>query len=259
MTPRTGTLFWLPLILHDKRLDPTETLLLVAIADHIDAEDTAFPGMKLLADMARVSYPTARRRLASLEERGVIKRDRRRRDDGNLSTYTYTLSREWFGQPVINLITDHGSPGRALTSDHPGERAEVPSDEQPSGQTPLSTDVDARVVSDDEQFAIFWDAYPARNGKKIGKRLTRAGFLRLSLAERRTAYRGAVNYAAATAAGVAGGMDPERFLKHRVWEDWQEPATISSAAVARSRKRMTLEERVADKAQRLFGDREGTT
>lgn len=128
MSVRTGTLYWLPLILDDETLDPTETLLLIALADHVDAEDSCFVGIKRLAARARVSYATARRRLAALEQRGVITRGRRRHSDGNLSVYDYVLQRDVL---ALNLSADHRSPGGALTSAHDDERAEVPRYEPP--------------------------------------------------------------------------------------------------------------------------------
>lgn len=128
---KTGTLFWLPVILDDERLDPVETLLLVGLADHVDDQDEGFVGIDRLAKRARCSYPTAKRRMASLTERGAVERHRKRRDDGNLSVYSYRLSRTFFALQGINLIPDQGSSGRAMTRDHPGDPAEPPRTEPP--------------------------------------------------------------------------------------------------------------------------------
>lgn len=91
---RTGTLYWLPIILGHPDLDPTETLLLVALADHVNADDACYVKIHKLAAAARVSYGTARRRLKALEDRGHITRQRRKRPDGSEGVYDYVLNRE---------------------------------------------------------------------------------------------------------------------------------------------------------------------
>lgn len=133
MTARTGTLSWLGPILADESLDPTETLLMIGLADHVDAQDECFVGIAILAKYARVSYGTARRRLAALEAAGRLTRVRRRRSDGNLSTYTWTLVRP---VPARNLRDDQRASRDALTSGHQGARAEPPSVEPPSQERP---------------------------------------------------------------------------------------------------------------------------
>lgn len=147
-TRRTGTLYWLQALLHDASLDPTETLLMIGLADHVDDEDECFVGIETLARYARVSYATARRRLDALTEQGRLERSRRRRSDGNLSTYTWRLVRSPVDNgaspqlkmsggvpgPQLKMSGDQRSPGRAVTSAHLGERAEVTSDELPSDE-----------------------------------------------------------------------------------------------------------------------------
>lgn len=55
--------------------DPYETLILVALANHADDLGCgAYPGQATLARSARCDERTVRRRLASLEKRGVIAR-----------------------------------------------------------------------------------------------------------------------------------------------------------------------------------------
>ena len=137
--PQTGTLYWLPTILRDERLTPTETLLLVAIADHVGADDKAWPSIATLARLSRCSYATAQRHLSGLVEKGAISRTQRHRADGGHSTYEYHLRREFFGCPPINLTDPLAHQVRDPLA-HLGARAEVPS-EPPSEEmkeTPLS-------------------------------------------------------------------------------------------------------------------------
>jgi DNA-binding MarR family transcriptional regulator len=75
-------------------------------------------------------------------------------------------------------------------------------------------------------FLLFWDTYPRRNGRRLGRKPTTALWVKLSLEDRRAAYHGAVAYAEAIAKGETIAKDPERFLKHRIWEDWLEPAEL---------------------------------
>lgn len=78
-----------------------------------------------------------------------------------------------------------------------------------------------------ERFAKFWDAYPPRNGKKVGRAQTKARFMKLTYEEQRAAWIGAHYLAEAiTAGGKFGPPDPDRWLRDRKWEDWQEPAVV---------------------------------
>lgn len=145
-TLTSGTLYWLNLVLGHEDLDPVETLLMVALVNHVDANDECFPGMETLSSMARTSYGTARRRLQKLEERGYLSRERMRRESGNLSVYRYRLNREAFGEPARNLRdgervpartktrASQRAPRRALASAHQDARAEVPIGEVPIGE-----------------------------------------------------------------------------------------------------------------------------
>lgn len=125
--PPTGTLYWLQAILRDERLNPTETLLLVALADHVGADDRAWPSIATLARLARCSYGTARRHLTELESKGVVNRSQRRRPDGGKSTYEYHLRREFFGDPPLDLRGPSAHPD-ARTLRAPSARAEVPNE-----------------------------------------------------------------------------------------------------------------------------------
>ncbi len=92
------------------------------------------------------------------------------------------------------------------------ERRDEREEKHPAGADPLLG------------FDKFWGVYPKRNGKRLARGLCEAKWKTLSLDDRHAAYRGAVNYAAAIDAGLTLAKDPIRFLKGRVWEDWQEPA-----------------------------------
>ena len=75
-------------------------------------------------------------------------------------------------------------------------------------------------------FDAFWNRYPKRNGKRLGKRVTLAKWQRLSADERALALIGAENYSLAVASGATIAKDPERWLRHQCWEDWQDPGDL---------------------------------
>lgn len=80
-------------------------------------------------------------------------------------------------------------------------------------------------------FDHFWPAYPARDGKRLGKAKARELFDKLPLDEQRAAYRGARHFSAAVAAGGRHGVpDAHRWLRNREWEEWQDPALLRHPA-----------------------------
>lgn len=92
-TRRTGSLYWLDRYLHDLGLSATDKVLLLGLANHVNAEDECWPSVTTLAEYAGTSYRTAQRHLAALEDAGRITRLRRRRTDGAHSVYLYRLVR----------------------------------------------------------------------------------------------------------------------------------------------------------------------
>lgn len=161
-----GTLWWLHQLLDDEQLDATDTLLMVALAEHVSRDsDVCWPSIRRLAQRARCSYGTARRRLTALEQRGWITRKRDERADGGDGVYVYELQRT----PLLNL---RGGPahddargarasGRAGGPAHDDARAEQTNVEQPNEAKELSL---ALGVQPD--FAAFWKLYPYRRGSR---------------------------------------------------------------------------------------------
>ena len=72
-------------------------------------------------------------------------------------------------------------------------------------------------------FDDFWNTYPGRNGKKIGKDQCREYCKRFKNGEREQILTGVKNYASSRQAVEGFAKDPIRFLKHKAWNDWQEP------------------------------------
>lgn len=94
-----------------------------------------------------------------------------------------------------------------------------------------STDTDTKTeenqvhiapsVEDDPAFDAFWNTYPERRGKKLGKKGARAEWARLDEGQRERALTGAPHYAA----DVDGhAKDARNWLHEREFEEWQTPA-----------------------------------
>lgn len=115
-----------------------------------------------------------------------------------------------------SALVDYSSAHMDDSSAH----ADRASTTEPRDETPPSPDGD----TDAETFAHFWAEWPDRNGKKLGKAKAFGIWKRLSMDDRRAAWRGARNYAAASRRGLAGAMDAFRWLRAKEWEDWQTPA-----------------------------------
>lgn len=116
-----------------------------------------------------------------------------------------------------------------------------PSPSRPVPDVPDGTSTD--TPTDEQTFDHFWDAYPKRNGKRVGRNTSLRLWKHLGIEDQRAAYRGAGHYATACDSGLTIAKDPERFLKHRVWEDWQEPAVASLALVRANGHRPSAVER----------------
>lgn len=94
MTARSGSLYWLGLVTSRKIGNPIDKLLLFALADHVDHDDTTRASIALLADEAEISEKAARNHLKDMEARGWIDRAREGRSDGTLGVYVTTLQRD---------------------------------------------------------------------------------------------------------------------------------------------------------------------
>ncbi|WP_447963986.1 hypothetical protein [Nitrospira sp. Ecomares 2.1] len=82
--------------------------------------------------------------------------------------------------------------------------------------------------SSSENFQKFWNAYPARHGKKLGKGETERLFVALTDKDQELACTAAKNYATSDMVQASIGIkDPKRFLRdgtrNEPWRDWIEP------------------------------------
>lgn len=125
---------------------------------------------------------------------------------------------EGFGEPQALAQAQAPSPGESRPGGRNGQSAESGADD---------ADDDAPDPVEDS-FEQFWDIYPQRNGKKVGKANALIEWRKLSLDQRRRAYIGARNLAASDTMP----KDPERFLRRGKggkgdypFDDWQEASS----------------------------------
>jgi len=82
----------------------------------------------------------------------------------------------------------------------------------------------------EEEFEQFWQAYPARNGKKVGKKMAHKEFIKVMPAVRFEVLMEAVRGYAVSCNGFP--KDAERFLKHEIWKDCLEGDRPADKVVA---------------------------
>lgn len=142
--------------------------------------------------------------LIELEKAGYLIRTQSRNNKGHL-VYSYQLS----GEP-IEVLTE------IPTSDYP--TLDFPTLDFPTldNLTHISNKENSNKDSSkkDDRFEEFWTMY----GKKVGKENTRKQWVKLKETEK-DAILLAVPYYTRARPDAVYRKDPERYLKHRVWED----------------------------------------
>lgn len=141
---------------------------------------------------------------------------------------------EWF-LPLDDSATAENPSATAekdsATAEYPLSRAlarEVPE----AAQGAAGGEGESKGLNPDEQFDRFWARYPKRDGRKIGKRDALAVWRRMSLGDRRSAWRAAGHYAEACEADVTRAADAHRWLTKRRWEDWGDAVPLTPPAGA---------------------------
>lgn len=107
----------------------------------------------------------------------------------------------------------------------------IPSHPIPSVTRPRSTPSVASAPSPpakSESFDTFWQAFPRRNGKRIGRADAERGWARLGRADQEAALHAVAHYRAACDAPSGPlAQDAHRWLAKRRWEDWSTPADVT--------------------------------
>ena len=101
--------------------------------------------------------------------------------------------------------------------DSPEDADGTPAVIEDRGQSPELTP----AVPADDRFEDFWERYPRRDGKRVGKAEAHTAWKRMSKPERDAAMYAIEHYA-------ASGWRPKdacRWLSKKLWREWMEPAT----------------------------------
>lgn len=81
-----------------------------------------------------------------------------------------------------------------------------------------------KTAADAARFDDFWNRYPKRNGKRIGRSQAFAVWKRLSDSDRDQVDAAVEHYRQACEADITIAKDAHRWLSSRVFRDWLEPA-----------------------------------
>lgn len=73
------------------------------------------------------------------------------------------------------------------------------------------------------EFDRFWETYPPRNGKRLGKQKTYSKFKKLKPEQIPQILKAVTHYAQSSSARTGYAKDPFRFLEAEFWIDWLEP------------------------------------
>lgn len=117
-------------------------------------------------------------------------------------------------------VTSAGDPGAVVNP------TDVGTETEPCNDLVL---VAAVAPATGPAFDEFWQAYPKRHGKRVGRADTEPLWARLTAADRELAMAAVAHYRAACDSGVTYAMDAHRWLRKReLWaETWQTPAEPS--------------------------------
>jgi hypothetical protein len=192
---------------------PTQKLILVVLADHANTEGECFPSIASLAAAVGIGRRSIARHLASMEQRGLIKRVTRTRPDGSQTSNTYRLL--------------------GVSSVSGGEGHERPPNESSNNGTSVTevTELPPPSAVEVIGWGVFVDVYPARNGGQKWPE-ARKRWMKLSTKDRDLVLKAAGNYKnylegmgkvgteyVAMASTFFGG-DPK--TKGEFWREWVE-------------------------------------
>lgn len=223
--------------------DPRQLLILLSLADVADEHGkNAYPSVHRLARDCRSNPRTVQRHLTAMVKEGIL-RVEQKSTQHRPTTYMIAAMDEG---PRGDSLTPLDGP--AVTQERlRGDSGVTNPDSPPIDRTGSGIGIEARetrVACDATTgFQDFWDAYPKRNGRRLGRAKCEVRWKKLDLDTRRAAWRGARHYCADVDAGLQIAKDPERWLRDRCWEEWQEPSKpgVVRKAIARDAGRSFTE------------------
>lgn len=223
-----------------------DRLVLLSIANHAgrnvgDGAWEAWPGVALIQREAGLDRSrTVQDALRRLVDSGALQRevngapDERIRRDHRPNLYRIMLASGvtcgdtrcgWCGVTPNAERGDASRPNGVTFGDATGCRAASP---EPLVEPSVEPEEQPTLVAVPPRlpFDAFWNLYPRRHGKRVGKADSERQWAKLGEADRALVMVAVVHYAAACDSGVTLAKDPERWLaKRELWADtWQTPA-----------------------------------
>lgn len=172
-------------------LTSTQRVLLVALADMADESESCYPGQKRLARMCACDPGTVSRAMKALEQKGLVSRERRVRENGSRTSDRYVLA-----------VGGDSLDGNLQDCNLPDPRLQFGGDQNPQRTTSSNTSSNRpssfvfEALSNgalEPTFQEFWDVYPRRVGKAAALRAFRKA---LKQADVQVILEGARRYAA---------------------------------------------------------------
>ena len=235
-------------LIRDPRIGAAEMAVYAGIAVHAEANTgEARPSKDTLAEYAQISVRAVYDATQVLKKTGYIQIEHRH---GKASIYRL------MPPPVIHIVSTPaggaevhhiGAGQRHPETDTPAGGAEVGVSTPAGGATPPRQEVpDTPAGGADEleprtrtneleetdtsthvdaAFERFWESYPKRNGKRVGKSKAHSAWKRLNNSDRQAATVGVGHYRAACDGGITIAKDAFRWLRDKAFEDWLTPAT----------------------------------
>lgn len=183
-----------------------------------------------IAERARVNSGTVRKHLVQMIEDGFLELVEDNSSRNRRSVYRFLMPPVApQTRPDEEPVAPQTRPGRAGGAAVAPETRPVAPETRPieqEGNAKPNENQNANASLFDstpepvDRFPEFWERYPRRDGKRVGRREAERVWERMSEPDRTAALVGVEHYA-------ASGWRPKdahRWLRDRLWEDWQTPA-----------------------------------
>lgn len=221
-------------VVKDRKVGPAHFAVYSALVAHAETDTgEARPSLETIAGYFRgedvgpvkLSERSVRRCLRDLERWSLVAVEER---PGHASLYRV------LEPPTPDDMSGVAQPTPDTPSAHPGHGDRATPDTTSAELEPLNKNQEPKAreararVPNDEGFDDFWAAYPARNGRKIGKQKTLDVWCKLKPNHRAVAMQAVRTYARAVSSGETLAKDPFRWLRDgelvREWAQSPSPA-----------------------------------
>lgn len=106
-----------------KTLDPHATCVYLSLCRHADRSQKSFPSVELIAQQHNIGTRTVVRKLALLQERGLIKIEKRRRKDGRYYSNVYYLTDKSTWKPHVTVASGQDSSVKVKSTDKKSKKS----------------------------------------------------------------------------------------------------------------------------------------